>query len=95
LGGFTVLVGVGLALSGTTSVGAATSIAGAVTSFVCRVFWKLYDGATAELNDVVADLRRIERAHVGVWVASQIADPQRRDRAVEAVVMSIAEIGTD
>ena len=85
-GGLALFVGIGLALAGTIEVGVTSTIGGVVSSLFSGIFARLYRTENGDLKQMIRDLRCIEEARVGIWLADQIADPQERDEAIRALI---------
>lgn len=85
-GGLAPFAGIGLALTGTIGLGVTSGITGGVSSIFSNVFAKLYRSENADLRQMVRDLRRIEEAGIGLWLADQITDADARNEAIRALI---------
>lgn len=89
LGGLALLTGVGLAFAGTVPIGITSGIGGAISGIFSGIFSRLYNTESSELRRLIGDLRRIEEARIGLWLADQIQDQAQRDAAVRELIAQI------
>jgi len=89
LGGLAILTGVGLAFGQAVPIGITSGIGGAASTIFSGVFSHLYRSESSQLRQLVSDLRRIEDARIGLWLADQIQDPDQRDAAVKTLIAQI------
>lgn len=89
LGGFALLTGIGLAFAKAVPIGITSGIGGAASSIFSGIFGHLYRTESSELRRLVGDLRRIEEARIGLWLADQLQDQEQRDAAVRELIAQI------
>jgi hypothetical protein len=86
VGGLVLCVGLGLAFGGVVAMGVTSSITGGVSGIFSGVFANLYKTENGDLKQLVADLRKIEEARIGLWLADQLTAPEERDQAIRSLI---------
>lgn len=79
-------VGVGLLFTGVIAVGVTSTIPGAISGTFSGVFAKIYRTENADLKQLVGDLRKIEEARIGLWLADQLTNSTERDQAIRGLI---------
>jgi NAD(P)H-hydrate repair Nnr-like enzyme with NAD(P)H-hydrate dehydratase domain len=89
----TVITGAGLAIAGATAIATLTGAGGVLAGITGAYFGLMYRTETAELRQLIHDLRCFEQVRLGVWLARQIESPKERNVAVRDLILLIKEAG--
>jgi hypothetical protein len=91
----TVITGAGLAIAGATAIATLTGAGGVLAGITGAYFGLMYRTETAELRQLVHDLRCFEQVRLGLWIARQIESPKERNAAVKDLIWLIKEGGDE
>ena len=86
MGGIIIVIGIGFIYAKILPVGIAGSIGGVISSFFSAVFCYFYKSENNNIMDVMNDLRRIEATRIGLWLADNITDNDKRDEIIKSLI---------
>jgi NAD(P)H-hydrate repair Nnr-like enzyme with NAD(P)H-hydrate dehydratase domain len=91
----TVITGAGLAIAGAAAIATLTGAGGVLAGITGAYFGLMYRTETAELRQLIHDLRCFEQVRLGLWIARQIESPKERNAAVRDLISLIKEGGDE
>ena len=86
VGGICIVIGFGFIFAKILPVGIAGSIGGVLSGYFSNVFYKIYKTENGNVTNVMKDLRRIEETRIGLWLADNITDKDKRDEAIKSLI---------
>jgi hypothetical protein len=95
-GSLLVLVGIGwMMLSNSVSPGMVTSAVGAITSPCSGAIFKFSKDANDRLDDIAANLHKIEATRMALEVVQRISDEDERNEAIKQIGANLAQMDKD